>query len=172
MLVRSFDKIVWEPGQEQPDIRPVDVRLYRLHKKVEYHWIGNFDHHTEYFTIRIPEGFLCDGAGPRFGWSITGIRPDGLVRMPSLVHDALNRSGGGSCNHDLEIMIYSTSDAEGSGFAGMRTLSNKACDQVFRACWIAVSPREVHRAKFAYVMLRLFGRWAYGRRTPPYAKRT
>jgi len=44
------------------------------------------------FQIIVPLGFQWDGASvPRFLWSLSGIRPDGLVRAAALVHDYLYR---------------------------------------------------------------------------------
>jgi hypothetical protein len=42
-----------------------------------------------------PTGFVWDGASvPRFAWSLIGVRPEGVMLLPSLIHDVLYRSEG------------------------------------------------------------------------------
>jgi hypothetical protein len=67
----------------QPLNVPIDDKRYKLVR--EYNYLG----------ISVPKGFVYDGASvPRWLWSITDIRPDGLIRAPALIHDWLYRRGG------------------------------------------------------------------------------
>ena len=76
---------------EQPDIRPIEGGKYRLAENYSYYWPpvqGNC-------RVTIPKGFVYDGASvPQWLWSITGLRPDGLIRAAALVHDFFYRYGG------------------------------------------------------------------------------
>lgn len=66
----------------QPDIRPIADGKYRLHETYRLAYGG------VKFIIR--ERFIHDGASvPRLVWTLTGLRPDGLLRAAALIHDAL-----------------------------------------------------------------------------------
>jgi hypothetical protein len=55
------------------------------------------------WNLVIPKGFEWDGASvPRFLWSLSGIRPDGLLRAAALVHDYIYRSKGRGVGWDRE----------------------------------------------------------------------
>lgn len=77
---------------KQPYNTPIDGRphglkrdqAYRLEKEYIYKW----DKNGETYRIIIPEGLVYDGASiPRLTWTLTGMRPDGLLRAAALVHD-------------------------------------------------------------------------------------
>lgn len=78
---------------EQPDIRPYTEKYYRLHADYIYEWKYNTkDREGNPITIqsRITawKDFVYDGASvPRFLWTLTGYRPDGLHRAAALIHD-------------------------------------------------------------------------------------
>lgn len=69
-----------------PDSRPISDRLYQLFNDYRYIWTlkvreadGSFKDIKNRITI--PSGLRYDGASvPRFFWTITGIKPDGLQR--------------------------------------------------------------------------------------------
>ena len=66
----------------QPDIRPIEDGKYRLAADYKLGYGANR------FVIR--QGFIHDGASvPRLVWTLTGLRPDGLLRAAALIHDAL-----------------------------------------------------------------------------------
>lgn len=75
---------------EQPDIRPTGPGEYTLYTEYRY------DKKTvPYRMLWIPAGFKYDGASvPRFLWSVSGIRPDGLIRAAALIHDFIYRYAG------------------------------------------------------------------------------
>ncbi len=71
----------------QPDIRPIEDGKYRL--KATYA-LGYRD-----VVFKIRQGFIHDGASvPRLVWTISGLRPDGLLRAAALIHDALYQNCG------------------------------------------------------------------------------
>lgn len=71
----------------QPDIRPIAGGKYRL--KAAY----SYQYGETLFKVRA--GFVHDGASvPRLTWTISGLRPDGLLRAAALLHDALYQNCG------------------------------------------------------------------------------
>ena len=71
----------------QPLIIPISEDEYELVQRYTYEW-KLYDKPLQY--LKVPEGFIYDGASvPRWLWSISGIRPDGLNRAASLLHDYL-----------------------------------------------------------------------------------
>jgi hypothetical protein len=79
---------------DHPNLEPVRFkngrRGYRLEEPFAYRWervSGGVLYERE---LRFPVGFLSDGASvPRVLWSCSGLTPDGLIRLPALVHDGL-----------------------------------------------------------------------------------
>jgi len=68
----------------QPNIEPITDRTYQLVNDWSYTWITN----DIVNKITIPSGFRYDGASvPRPLWSLSGLRPDGLHRAGTLIHD-------------------------------------------------------------------------------------
>lgn len=71
----------------QPNLLPTAWRQYTLAEDWWVEWRGR--------RFWLPVGFQSDGASvPRWAWSLSGLRPDGLIRAAALVHDALYRYGG------------------------------------------------------------------------------
>ena len=77
---------------EQPLTIPISDKDYRLVADYRYECFAD-PHPVQ--QIHIKEGFVFDGASvPRICWTLTGIRPDGLLRAASLVHDFIYRHKG------------------------------------------------------------------------------
>lgn len=71
---------------EQPDIVPIEDG-YELRRA----WLYEYGE----YTFSVPAGNKHDGASvPRILWTVSGIRPDGLLRAASLLHDVLYKHGG------------------------------------------------------------------------------
>ena len=123
----------------QPDIRPYAWRKYELASAWSVEWEGA--------TYSIPEGFRHDGASvPRPVWSLTGLRPDGLLRAAALLHDALYRHGG----------------RLPKGWGPQVPISRKDADRAFYGLMIEAGvPRW--RAWTAWRAVRVFGRWSWKR---------
>jgi hypothetical protein len=76
---------------EQPDLRPITERHYRLYQDYCYCWYTRELRNR----IRIAAGFTSDGASvPRIAWTFAGLTPDGLIRAAALVHDFLYAYSG------------------------------------------------------------------------------
>lgn len=121
----------------QPDIRPIAWRRYRLAEDWSVEWDGE--------TFHVPEGFEHDGASvPRPAWSLSGLRPDGLLRAAALLHDVFYGCGG-------ELP---------PGWGPDRLFTRKEADRAFYALMIEAGvPRW--RAWVAYRAVRLGGRWSW-----------
>ncbi len=105
-----------------------------------------------YNRIAVPSGFTYDGASvPRIAWSITGIRPDGLLRAAAAVHDWIYQWKGqlprGS--HAFRIDEFPWQDAIGRW-------RRKDCDRLFGRMMREAGVPSVKR-KMAYLAVRLLG---------------
>ncbi len=121
----------------QPDIRPYAWRKYELAAPWSVKWLGQ--------TYNIPKGFRHDGASiPRLVWSLSGLRPDGLLRAAALLHDALYRYGGRLPR----------------GWGPEVLFSRKEADAAFYGLMIEAGVPK-WRAWMAWRAVRLFGRWSW-----------
>lgn len=78
------------PPFEQPDIRPTGPNEYTLFEDYHYRTGRKND-----LTIHVSKGFVYDGASvPQWLWSVSGMRPDGLIRAAALIHDFIYRCTG------------------------------------------------------------------------------
>jgi len=165
---------------KQPINVPVDTDLYRLVEDYEYIWsrplapeaTENLDplfrssakraRSTKKFKsgkplclynrIRIPAGFTYDGASvPRIAWSITGIRPDGLLRAAAAVHDWIYHWSG-----DLPAgsQTFCVDGMEWKNAIG--TWKRKDCDRLFGRMLREAGVPSLKR-KMAYIAVRLMG---------------
>jgi hypothetical protein len=76
---------------EQPLIIPISRKKYKLVEQYEYVWMED----KEKYKLVIPKGFVCDGASvPRLIWTLSGLRPDGLIRAAALIHDFIYQKAG------------------------------------------------------------------------------
>jgi|GEM_PF-544550 len=79
------------PRLHQPAITPISDRYYRLVDSYEYAW--TFEDKRR--RIVVPKGSVNDGASvPWFLWTLSRLRPDGLVRAAALIHDWIYRHTG------------------------------------------------------------------------------
>jgi len=75
----------------QPDIRPIADGKYRLESTYRL----RYEDGAKRVVFKIRPGFIHDGASvPRLVWTISGLRPDGLLRAAALIHDALYQNCG------------------------------------------------------------------------------
>lgn len=126
---------------KQPDITPIKGQngrpRYRLNEDYAFSFKGQI------FIIK--KGFEYDGASvPRFLWSLTGIRPDGLHRAAALIHDFLYdkaRKGQGAALSLRGQLIY---------------FSRKEADRQFYEDLVKTGVKN-SRAKLMYRAVRLFG---------------
>jgi len=81
---------------KQPLMVPTGESEYTLVEDYSYTWVamGNDGKIKEQVMV-VPKYHKSDGASvPRFLWSITGIRPDGLNRAAALIHDFIYENKG------------------------------------------------------------------------------
>lgn len=134
--------------EHQPDVRPIDKRRYVLQHDWPFSIEDDSADRCEYRLI-VPARFKSDGASvPRIAWTLSGLRPDGLIRAAALAHDWL-------CV------------LKGKGVGKPSIAGNQY--------WVAISSEDTHnifldlmlearmarwRAKMAHMFVRAFGpRW-------------
>ena len=151
----------------QPDIRPINTVLYQLKEDYTAAFMAksvyNGKNYSDLYTIEIPMGFYCDGQSvPQFLWWC--MRPDGLVRMAALIHDALYRSEGGKQvpivggrNDGVIITVKRF---------GRCYFNRKSCDLIYREFYKKFAPKEKNKANIGYRMLRIFGKKHFGNEMP------
>ncbi len=133
---------------EQPDVRPVAKDLYRVAREYCYCWmLGDVQN-----RIRIPAGYTHDGASvPRIAWTLSGVRPDGLIRAAALVHDYVYGFAG-----RLPVGDHEFKRDDGSWAPVQGRWRRRDTDRLFaRMMREADVPRFQRR--LAYRVVRLFG---------------
>jgi hypothetical protein len=138
---------------KQPLIIPVSDKYYRLAEKYVYEWEINDCKNR----IIIPSGFTYDGASvPRIAWTVSGLRPDGLIRASALVHDWIYRHKGklpnGSQQYLDDIGIWQ----DVYGF-----WTRKDADRLFARIMREAGVYKCKR-RMAYRSACMFGRFAWG----------
>jgi hypothetical protein len=101
--------------------------------------------------FRIPQGYVWDGASvPRFAWSITGMRPEGLMEAGACIHDWIYDKGG-------KLPLASC--------PAKPTWTRKEADRIFLKInqLVGIPPR---RCKLAYGIVRAFGGLFWGKPGP------
>lgn len=134
----------------QPDIRPVRTGIYRLTDPYRYVWKDRDIVHR----ITVFKGFEHDGASvPRIVWTLSGLRPDGLIRAAALVHDWLYVFKG-----KLPKGSYQHKEAGTDWMNVTETWTRKQADQMFRRL-MKEAGVPAYRRWLAYRAVRLFGWW-------------
>ena len=138
-------------GEYQPDIRPIGAGKYRLLVP----WTVVLAVHGREVTLTIPEGYQNDGASvPRLAWTLSGLRPDGLLRAAALIHDWL-------CDHKgfIETFDYEEDDIGATDPLRVEVIkvhvNYKEAADVFYQLMRAAGMRK--RAWLAYKAVRWFG---------------
>ncbi len=143
-----------------PDSRPISDRLYQLFNDYRYIWTlkvkeadGSFKNIRNRITI--PSGFRYDGASvPRFFWTITGIKPDGLQRAAALIHDMIYIQKGnlpeGIQEQEVQPDVWEPTFGKWSRYDS---------DRLFRKILIQAGMKK-RRAGLMYFAVRAAG-WTY-----------
>ena len=135
-------------GVTQPLNVPIGPRLYRLVANWWYLWI----HDGQVHRLAIRRGFEYDGASvPRLAWSLSGLRPDGLIRAAALPHDYLYRYKGRlpGCEHTVWC--------EGLGWLRVAGCwSRRDADRLFGRIMREAGVRKFQR-RIAYRFVRALG---------------
>lgn len=144
----------------QPKNMPIDGRPWGLKRSRTYILIEDYIYQWTYkrveYRIKVPMGFLYDGASvPRGTWTISGLRPDGLIRAAATVHDFLYEFQGKlprGCYQKFEHDV---------GWVSLRhEWTREACDKIFgRLMRDAGMPRR--RRRMAYRAVDWFGKKAW-----------
>jgi hypothetical protein len=129
----------------------VSEKDYRLVEDYTYAWTkGEFD-----YRITVPTGFTYDGASvPRVAWTVSGIRPDGLIRAAALIHDWIYNFKGLLPEGSHEFL-----DAEGRWQTVYGRWSREDTDRLFGRI-MRESGVPKFKRRMAYRAVRLFG-WLY-----------
>ena len=76
-------------------VQPLNVPIKETEYELVYNYVYRWEHNGIPQELVIPKGYINDGVSvPQIAWSLTGIRPDGLNRAASLVHDWIYGFGG------------------------------------------------------------------------------
>jgi hypothetical protein len=161
-------KITVLGNPNQPDMRPVkskDDVLYRLEKSYSIKLCID----GERYNIRVPQGFYTDGqSSPKIFWSL--FRPDGIVRLAALIHDALYRSEGGlqfpikrGLNRGKTIYVLKGLNPT--------VLKRKTCDAIYRTLYNLMGIDVSRKAGLGYLILRVFGGRYFGSIMPSEGRR-
>jgi hypothetical protein len=119
----------------------LSTKLFRLTDDYTASWLID----AKKYTIKIPRGFMWDGASiPQFLWSIIGFYPGGIMLPPSVVHDWIYICKGWLVNEEDGTIFY---------------MSRKECDLLFRAHMIHVGMPD-RKLNLAYKGVKWFG-WTY-----------
>ena len=142
----------------QPNIIPICRKNYRLEADYEYQWKED----GAIFRLIIPKGFTSDGASvPRALWTLTGLRPDGLIRAASWLHDFLYRYRG-ECPHGSYQVLY----RDGTWVRCQKTFTKKEADCLFLDVMLKsrISKRQ---AFMAYYAVKVFGWYSWLKNNKP-----
>lgn len=138
---------------KQPKIEPITNRMYQTTEEYSYEWITK----DIVNKIIIPAGFRYDGASvPRFLWTLTGIRPDGLHRGATLVHDYIYHNKGNIPVGSMMWKYVGDSDYTYRKIKAGRW-SRKDCDKLWLK--MAIHAGEPN-AKLMYFFIKHLG-WTY-----------
>ncbi len=151
----------------QPLMIPVGPLSYELVEDYTHYWI---DTEGKINRIIVPKKTITDGASvPQFAWSISGIRPDGLIRAAALVHDWIyvNKGNLPDGSHTVWNGIgddfFNQKDLPGivnshNWVDDGRAFSHRQADKLF-AHMMTEAEMKPARVTVAYVSVRLFGWW-------------
>lgn len=138
-----------------PNIEPITDKLYRLERNFSYTWKMPWRKKGSVLVQRIiiPKGFLYDGASvPRLVWTISGIRPDGLIRAAALVHDYLYRHKG-ILPEGKYLYLNSNKTWHNLYTLWNRKLSDKLFIRIMREAGM-----KKYKRRIAYIAVRIFGK--------------
>ena len=138
---------------KQPLIIPVSDKYYRLVEQYVYEWDVNDCKNR----ITIPRGFTYDGASvPRIAWTVSGLRPDGLIRAAALVHDWIYMHKGKLPNGSQKYFDKVRSWRDAYGF-----WTRKDTDRLFARIMREAGVSKCKR-RMAFRAVRMFGCFAWG----------
>ena len=134
----------------QPDLRPIDSRKYYLAEPYRVQLVQDLEHLA---ILTVEKGYENDGASvPRLAWTLSGLRPDGLIRGPALVHDLL-------CEREGIVDVFCPELSSNQNGMYRVAISSKNTHHLFWEMMVAAGMKE-WRADLAWFAVRWFGpRW-------------
>lgn len=115
-----------------------------------YYLAEEFRINNDDIDLLVFKDFKYDGASvPRWAWTLSGLRPDGLLRAAALIHDIIYISGG-MPTRSLKSSYYRMS------FKKKLILNRKDADKIFLKIMIESGVKK-WRAKMAYRAVRIGG---------------
>lgn len=136
-------------GISQPINIPISERGYRLVAPYCYDW----EHQKNTYRLEVPAGFIYDGASvPRIVWTLSGLRPDGLIRAAATVHDFMYHHKGQLPSGSVRKLENPYSQIQVS-----LPWSRKNADKLF-ARMMREAGVSKYRRRLAYLAVRVFGR--------------
>ena len=133
---------------EQPHIVPMEKDRYGN----IYYTAHEYRVDTDDINLLVFEHFRYDGASvPRWAWSISGLRPDGLLRAAALIHDIIYLNNG-SPTKIIKSSYYQMN------FKKKLSYTRKDADKLFLKIMLESGVKK-WRAKIAYRAVRIGGRF-------------
>ncbi len=168
-----MQNVIYNIELEQPLMVPIGPIEYKLTEEYAYYWE---DEDEVIHRIVVPQGVETDGATvPQVVWSMSGIRPDGLIRAAALVHDWIYVNDGdlpdGShtiwtgTKHEFYNLYYPyrKENSVEHNYAEKwvdedRYWSHRDADKLF-AKIMKEAGMAGFRVQIAYLAVRMFGWW-------------
>ena len=142
----------------QPLNIPVSKHGYRLVTDFVYLW----EHKSQQLRLTVPSGFDYDGASvPRICWTITGLRPDGLIRAAATAHGFLYRHSGNVPASNMQLALPALRGQHFHKWQEIKTpWSRKQADKLFARIMRESGVGKFQR-RLAYLAVRAVGwtRW-------------
>jgi Protein of unknown function (DUF1353) len=141
----------------QPFLIPVNHSQFVLADDYHYAW----EVEGKRWRVLVRHGFITDIASvPRFAWTLTGIKPDGLQRAAAVIHDLLYQWRGlpQMPAGVIQMLDEGTQDWLDSG----RRWSREECDRLFRQI-LTEAGESPWRINLMFWAVRGFGSVAWNR---------
>ena len=133
----------------QPNIEPISDRVYQVTSPWSITWITG----DVVNRLNVPAGSRYDGASiPRWLWSITGIRPDGVHRAGTLVHDFIYYYEGVLPIGSMQYRYIGDHESNFQNVTGK--WSRRDADKIGYKLWKRAGQPK---AKLMYKIVRTFG---------------
>jgi len=146
-----------KPKLPQPMNMPIDGREFGLSRSRTYVLVEDYSYEWEHkglpYRIIVPGGFLYDGASvPRSTWTVSGLRPDGLLRAAATVHDFIYEYQG-----KMPPGSYQSWDSDLNGWVDVKQRwTRKSADKMFGRL-MREAGMSRYRRRMAYRAVRLAG---------------
>lgn len=144
--------------------QPANVPVSQTHYALVADYFYNWSHANTVFQLFIAAGFKYNGASvPRICWTITGLRPDGLIRAAATVRDFIYRHKGRLPVGSMQREIKNATTSNINAWVDFnQPWTRKNADKLFaRIMREAGVPK--HQRRLAYLAVRLVGRFYWNK---------